>query len=234
MEQIKFIILYFIGVCLIFYPQHNALAQSSSKIKGIIMELESSQPIQSVTITNLRTEAETISSADGSYELQGAIDDKFSFSVPGYLADTAFIYHEGVVRTYLLRDEATIVINEVVISRFTDSRLDHEIIKARREGEFFDAGQQRGGFRFSPSRLFGKDSKRARKNLEILIEEKDNRLIDRKFNNTLIASLTGMNPEEIALFRERYRPTPDFIKLATDQDIRIYIMDSYGKFKQDR
>lgn len=233
MEQIKFTLLSFIGICLLLIPTEHTFAQSS-KIKGIVMELESSQPIQNVTVTNLRTAIETTSMADGSYELQGAINDKFSFSVPGYLADTAFIYHEGVVRTYLLRDEATIVINEVVISRFTDSRLEHEIIKAKREGEFFDAGQERGGFRLSPSRLFGKNSKKARKNLEILNAEKDNRLIDRKFNNILIASLTGMKPDEIALFRERHRPSIDFIKIATDQDIRVYIMDSYGKFKQGK
>lgn len=203
------------------------------QFKGIVMEIESSQPIRSVTIKNLRTSQEVESDKEGNFTISGQINDYLSFTMPGYQTDTAFLYHDGVYRVYMLRDEKTIVINEVVISRFTDSRLDYEIAKAKREGYYAEAGQERGGLRLSLSRLFGKTSKQSRNNLKVLIEEKENRLIDRRFTNTLIASLTPMSAEEIALFREQFRPTVEFMETASDEDLKLYIIDAYSKFKQE-
>ncbi|HLQ99734.1 MAG TPA: hypothetical protein VK102_05105 [Sphingobacterium sp.] len=224
----SFCILWFFLIAL-----SGAYAQKGT-FKGIIMELESSEPIQNVSITNLRTNEEVESSKDGSYQIEAEINDYLQFEMAGYETDTAFIYQEGVIRTYLVQDEATITINEVIVSRFTDSRLDHEIEKAKRESQAIEVGKERGGIRFSLSRIFGKSAKRAKKNLNLLQTEKNNRIIDQRFNNVLIASLTPLSTEEIALFRERYRPNIEFIEEATEEDLRLYIMDAYAKFKSEK
>lgn len=202
-------------------------------IKGVVLDLQSNEVMQSVTITNLRTKEETESGKDGSFQIEGRMNDRLEFKIPGYVTDTAFLYKEGVQRVYLLQDEATITINEIVISRFTKSRLDYEIEKAKQEAKSIEIGKERGGIRFSLSRIFGNEGKKARKNLQLLQEEKDNRLIDQRFNNVLISSLTPLSKEEMALFRERYRPSAKFIKEASEEELRIYIMDAYKKFKEE-
>ena len=134
----------------------------------------------------------------------------------------------------MTRDESLILIDEVVVSRMTDSRLAAEIAKAQNEGKAVDVSQQRGGLRVSPSRLFGKKAKEARSNLSLLIAEREKREVDRRFTTQLIASTVPLSPDEIALFRERFRPTVDFIKKASNEDLKVHILDSYKKFKSDK
>lgn len=206
---------------------------NAQTIKGIVHELESSQRVRSVTVKNLRTNQEVDTDQEGQFQLEGKINDYLEFKSPGYQTDTAFYYEEAIVRVYLIREDNTIVINEVLVTRLTDSRLNVEIEKAKREGQAIDVSQQQGGFRLSPSRLFGKKGKQARSNLDLLLLEREHRMIDRKFTNQLIASLTPLTETEIPLFRELHRPTLDFIQKASPQDLQVYVIDAYKKYKEN-
>ncbi|HMR18616.1 MAG TPA: carboxypeptidase-like regulatory domain-containing protein [Sphingobacterium sp.] len=209
------------------------VSTAQQRLQGIVYELESSSPIWNVAVKNLRTKEETTSDREGKFTISAQLNDYLTFTIPGYQTDTAFIYEEGVRRVYMLRDESAIAIDEVVVTRLTDSRLEIEIRKAKNEGKAVDVSQQQGGLRVSPSRLFGKKAKNARSNLALLIEEQNNRKVDKKFTARLIASIVPLNEEEIALFRTRFRPTVEFIETASPEDIRIYILDAYKKFRVD-
>lgn len=222
-------LLLFLTVCL----AGHVVAQEKS-IKGIVYELESSLRIKDVVIKNLRTNAEAHSDVDGNFVITGQINDLLTFTQAGYEVDTAFIYEEGVQRIYLVRDNKSIVIDEVVVSRLTDSRLVAEIARARNEGQVTEASQHRGGLRLSPSRLFGRQSKLARKNLELLLEEQTNRKIDRIFTDQTIRAVVPLSETELPLFREQFRPTWKFIETASPEDLRIYILDAYAKFKSQQ
>jgi hypothetical protein len=211
---------------------HSSYAQQRA-LQGFVYELESSNPIWNVTVKNLRTQEETTSDREGKFQISTQLNDYLTFTMPGYQTDTAFIYEEGVRRVYMLRDESSIILDEVVITKLTDSRLESEIRRAKNEGKSIEASQQRGGLRVSPSRLFGKKAKDARANLALLIEEQNNRKVDKIFTARLIASIVPLNDEEIALFRTRFRPSVDFVKTASPEDLRIYILDSYKKFRAD-
>lgn len=208
-----------------------SLSVNAQEIKGIVHELESSQRLREVAVKNLRTNEITQSDSEGNFTIGGNINDLLTFNQAGYEADTAFVYEEGIQRIYLIRDSKSIVIDEVVISRLTDSRLAYEIQKAKNEGQVTEASQTRGGLRLSLSRLFGRESKMARKNLDLLLEEQSNRKVDQVFSAQSIRVIVPLTDTEMALFREQFRPAPDFIETASPEDIRAYILDSYGKFK---
>lgn len=207
---------------------------NAQEIKGIVHELESSERLREVAVKNLRTNDTTHTDSEGNFTISGNINDLLTFTQAGYEVDTAFIYQEGIQRIYLIRDSKSIVIDEIVISRLTDSRLAYEIEKAKNEGQVTEASQNRGGLRLSLSRLFGRTSKMARKNLDLLLTEQSNRKVDRIFSAQAIRAVVPLNDAEMALFRERFRPSPDFIETASPEDIRAYILDSYGKFKSDK
>lgn len=218
-----------IATCFIIGLQwHSARAQD---IKGYVYELVSSTPLWNTTIKNLRTQQVVQSERDGSFKIPGRLNDYLVFTNPGYKQDTIFYYEDNIRRVYMTRDESLISIDEVVVSRMTDSRLAAEIAKAQNEGKAVDVSQQRGGLRVSPSRLFGKKAKKARSNLSLLLAEQQKREVDRRFTTQLIASVIPLTPDEIALFRERFRPTPEYIRKASNEDLRVYILDSYKKFK---
>lgn len=209
----------------------NAYISVAQEIKGIVHELESSQRIQSVVVKNLRTAAETKTDAQGNFQIAGDINDLLTFTQIGYEIDTAFIYEGGIQRIYLVRDNKSIVLDEIVVSRLTDSRIAAEIEKAQQEGQVAEASQHQGGLRLSPSRLFGRKGKQARNSLNLLRKEQNNRKVDRLFNNQTILAVVPLTDEELPLFREQFRPELKFIETASPEDLRIYIMDSYSKFK---
>jgi len=206
-------------------------SSSAQELRGIVYELESSAPLWNVSVKNLRTQEEVTTDRSGNFSLKAQLNDYLTFSIPGYQTDTAFIYEEGVRRIYMLRDERSIIIDEVLVKRLTDSRLAAEITKAQNEGKAVDVSQQQGGIRISPSRLFGRKAKTARSNLTVLLEEQNNRKIDKVFSYHLIASVVPLDDDEIALFRERFRPTLQFAETASPEDMRLYILDSYNKFR---
>ncbi len=210
-----------------------SLSGYAQQIKGIVHELESSQRLKDVTVKNLRTQQETRTDADGNFVIEGKINDFLTFTQIGYEIDTAFIYEEAIHRIYLVRDEKTIMIDEVIVSRLTDSRLALEIQKAKNEGQVTDASQTRGGLRLSPSRLFGREGKLARKNLDLLLHEQQERKVDRVFTKQLITSIIPLSDTELPLFKEQYRPALEFVETASPEDMRLYIMDAYSKFKNN-
>jgi len=205
----------------------------SQEIKGIVHELESSQRLRGVTVKNLRTAGETLTDAEGNFRIAGKLNDFLAFSQPGYQPDTAFVYEDGIRRVYLVRDERTILLDEVLVSRLTDSRLALEIERARNDGLAAEASQERGGLRISPSRTFGGRGRQARRDLLILLRERDERKADRIFTDRLIRSVVPIGDAELPLFRERFRPDLKFLEAATAEDLRLYIMDAYGKFKRE-
>lgn len=204
----------------------------AQEIKGYVYELISSNPLWNVTIKNTRTN-ETVSSAkDGAFKIAGNINDHLIISTTGYQTDTVFYYEDAVRRIYLNRDEKLLVIDEVLVKRLTDNRLAEEIAKAKREGQAVEASQNQGGLRVSPSRLFGKKAKEARRNLSLLQAEQDARYVDRVFTTQLIASVTPLNQDEILLFRDRFRPSLAFIQSTSAEGLKAYISDSYKNFKK--
>src|SRR5690606_1576308 len=88
-----------------------------------------------------------------------------------------------------------------------------------------------GGIAISPSRLFGKDAKDARSRHEALVAEKNNRVIMARFNPLLITSLTPLKGKDLDLFIVKYKPSYEFIQKSDEEQVRLYIMDSFKEFK---
>lgn len=206
----------------------------AQEIKGIVYDLETSRKLPDVQIKNLRTNDMVKSDLQGNFTIPGKMNDYLSLMVQGYDRDTAFIYQEGITRIYLVNDKSTITIDEVVVSKITDSRLNREIERAKNNSKAVETSTTRGGLRISPSRLFGKEAKQARASIEILEIEREQRNVDRVFTNDAILSLIPMERQDLLLFKDGYRPSYEFIKQASPEDLKAYILDSYAKFKKNK
>lgn len=204
----------------------------AQQLQGIVYDLETSQTLSEVEVRNLRTGEKTQTDLQGNFTIGAGINDYLSFLARNYERDTAFIYQEGVNRIYLVRDNSSIRIDEVVVSKITDSRLTKEIEKAELNSQAVETSQNRGGLRISPSRLFGREAKQARASIKILQEERESRQVDRVFTNEFILSLIPMEKDELALFRDGYRPSYEFVQQAAKEDLTAYVIEAYAKFKK--
>ena len=207
----------------------NVHAQS---ITGYIYDILSNEALPNVNIKNTRTNESVLTDRFGQFKIEGQINDFLSIHTVGYMQDTLFYYDDAVRRVYLTKDENVLHIDEVLVKRFTDNLLNIELAKAINNGKIFEVPKNKGGVKISPSRLLSQESKQVRNNIQILKEEQNARKIDQKFTKNLIRKLLPLDDSQIALFKERYRPTLDFIEKATEEDIRLYIFDSYKNFKK--
>lgn len=211
----------------------NATAQQKT-LKGIVMQLDNSKLIENAHIKNLSTMAAVVTDAEGRFSLATNLYDKLAIEVNGYYADTIYVHDLGVNRIYLQPSNNSIVLDEVMVARLSDSRLQAEIMRAEIQGKYFTGSNYKPRIYVSPSRLFGNEGKLARKNIDVLRKEKDIRAIDLRFSNELIRSVTPLSTEEILLFRQKYRPSLSFIQTATDSQLQIYINDKYKLFKHNK
>ncbi|WP_313515703.1 hypothetical protein [Sphingobacterium sp.] len=212
----------------------NITISFAQEIKGIVYDLETSKKLPDVLIKNLRTNDQVKTDLQGNFTIPGKMSDYLSLTAHGYDRDTAFIYQEGITRIYLVNDKSTITIDEVVVSKITDSRLTREIERAKNNSKAVETSTTRGGLRISPSRLFGKEAKQARASIDILEIEREQRNVDRVFTNDVILSLIPMERQDLLLFKDGYRPSYEFIKQASPEDLKAYILDSYAKFKKNK
>lgn len=209
-----------------------AMAQEPNVLKGFVLELNSGEPLQSVDITNLNTGHATVSDGNGNFSIQVSKNERLRFEYPGYRTDTLVVIEFDVKRVYMSPDGSTIQIDEVQIQAMTDSRLASEIERAKQEGQVTETSQHRGGIRISPSRWFGREGKQARQRYELLLAEQERRKIDERFTPELVSSITPLNGESLTLYMTKYRPNTKFISSASEDDLRLYIMDTYAKFKE--
>jgi len=207
---------------------------AQEKTKGIIMELVSGEKIEAAQIQNLRSKVEVQTNRDGSFAIDANINDLLLIKANGYEQDTVFIYDTSLRRVYLNRINTPIELSQVIVERMTDSRLAAEIQREKEAGKYSDASKNRGGIRISPSRIFSKEGKQARSNYKLLVAEMEKRAVDRKFTDNLIKELTPLNASELALFKERFRPSYQFIQNSSIETLRVYIMDSYKKFNEKK
>lgn len=199
-------------------------------LEGIVMELDSSKPIQQVEVRNLSTDATVETNASGEFTIAAEINDLLSFGYPGFRLDTLVVTDFELKRVYLTPIADFNILEDVEITDLTDVQLEEEIRIAKERGRSVHTAQG-GGIAISPSRLFGREAKEARRRYDLLLIEREDRLIRSRFNEQTITQITPLEGRELDLFMVRFKPTYDFVERSDEEQIRLYIMDSYKEFK---
>jgi len=214
-----------------WYPS-AALAQQNDTLRGVVLDLSTDRPMQHVEVVNLVTGKAVETDVNGNFSIKVEKNQRLRFEYPGFRTDTLVVIEFELKRVYLAPDESSIRIDEVQISALTDNQLTKEIERARQEGQVAEVSQYRGGIRLSPSRWLSKESRQARQRYDLLIAEQERRKIDARFTPVLISSITPLKGQQLELYMTKYRPTIDFISSANEEELRLYIMDTYAQFKK--
>jgi|SRR5690554_589919 len=201
-------------------------------LNGIVMDLQSNRPLSAVIVTNLSTKMEVQTEAAGNFSIPARVNDLIQFYYPGYRIDTLLVIEFDLKRVYLTTSGETIRIDEITVRAISDEQLDMEIENAEKQGQFTEYSTDRGGFRISPSRLFGQAGRQARQRYDMLLAEKERRVIDRRFSVEAIQALTPLKDRDLSLFMIKYRPKTEFARTASQETFNVYIMDAYSDFKK--
>ena len=203
---------------------------SAQEFKGIVFELGSDKPLQDVQVLNLSSQETIKSNALGYFSIPAALNSLLVFASPGYRTDTLVITDFSLKRVYLTPASASTLLQEVNITALSDMELEQAIEDA--ENKRKAGGATGSGLWISPSRIFGKEVQEIRTLHQVLVHERESRVIFTKFTPERIQSLTPLEGRELDLFMVKYLPSYTFIQGADEQALNLYIMDAYTSFKQ--
>ena len=224
----KAFICYFLFILTIaFHPAANA----QDRLKGIVLEYKSNEILQQVLVKNLNKGDSVVTDKNGAFDISANKEDVLAFSYPGYKTDSLVVIDFAVKRVYLTSVNDPRILDEVNITAMTNSKLAEEKERLRKQAQFANTVSG-GGIGLSPSKIFGREGREARRQYKMLETESNNRIVDAKFTEVLVTGLTPLKGQDLSLFMAKYRPKVSFVKEADDERMRLYIIDSYNQFKK--
>lgn len=63
-----------------------------------------------------------------------------------------------------------------------------------------------------------------------LVQAEQDKFVDQRVNKTWVMKLTGLQGQELEQFLLLHRPPYEFVKRASEYDLRKYVMDRYSEF----
>lgn len=213
------------------------LQTSSASFAGImngkVVAYVSDAALAEVSITNVHTGKEVITTGTGMFEMEVKKGDLIEFRRAGYELARVRVKSDLLARYYYIQLQLTptTIENQLMRDYFTDAKIDS--IKRR---ELYE--QALGHYKLTGLDIiqhpFDAMSKKNRmiwafqKNYEIW--EKD-KFVDYVFNDRLIVQLTGLDGESIELYKKMYRPPYDLIRGMKEYEYYTYIKETVKEFK---
>lgn len=220
-----------------------------------VVDSQTQEPVGLAHIINLTRNVGVISDLLGYLNIPIGIGDSIVVTAIGYnskeilswgqfKSDTMFYSIHLVPKIYEIK--------EVKISRFSTyekflrefanlklpkSKEDEQLVRLQR----YFLGVVRGmDLKSLPGATsgatFGRDwySKQNEKLAELIVKEKERRVIEQKFNPGLIQTLTGLKGDELYEFMGQLSLENDFVLKSSDYEIREKILKEFENFKRKK
>ncbi len=192
--------------------------QAQTILKGTVFEGKSSRKMADVFVRDINSKEIALSDNSGNFSIRTLLNHTLIFSSPGYISDTLFLVDLKPKHIELaLRG---ISLNEVNITS----------TRAFNPKEEYPDVYEKSKFALSPSRIFGKEAKDARRLKHYFDREVDERQIDSIFNAVYISGIVPLKGHDLENFMTMYRPSLAFLKKTPRASLTLYVNDSYKKF----
>ncbi len=218
------------------------VAGAQQLLKGRIYDKQTDSVLVSTTIFNSSMKTYALSSHEGDYSIEAKEGDKIIFTSVGYLPDTVkvlnYMIDAGYDVTMSLKNnllKAVIVKGANYQADSLNRREDYNSFYNRPKDKMVSkAGPQNGvGMAFSPIGFFHNraKNKKTNKNLEYQ-EEQD--FVDYSFSRRYVEKLTNLHNDSLLHFMLRYRPTYEFCRTASSEDMLHYVNDHLIEYLKPR
>ncbi len=192
--------------------------QAQNILKGTVYEGKATHKLANVFVRDINSKEIALTDNSGNFSIRTVANHTLIFSSPGYISDTLFVVDLTPKKIEL--SFKGIALREVNVTS-------NSTFNPREE---YPSVYEKSKFALSPSRIFGKEAKNARRLKHYFDRESDERQIDSVFNATYVSSVVPLKGQDLENFMSMYRPTLDFIKKTPHASLTLYINDSYKKF----
>lgn len=216
-------------------------------LEGVVLDNETKEPIQGVTVIDKKSNIIVISDATGHYALQTLTGDTIVFSHTAYKPVTeVLLFSLGRRYKVILMEHSMHRLKETTVTGLT--KYQEDSLKTREE--YKQPMRQRPGevktylgFGVATegliSNLVGNITgynQRQKKFKNTLIAEEHSKFIDTRYTTKLVHELTGLEGDSAANFMNTYHMSYEFARAATDLEIKMWIKHNYKDYleKQHR
>ncbi len=196
------------------------------QVTGLVFDRQSRKPMDKVDVFNLNNKTQALSNAKGEFSIKAAVNDLLVFSSPGYRPDTLLLVDLKPLRRYL--EIAVNTLNTIAVVEKMDIKKQYAQTFNKANGVLLQQGR---GLLLYPSTLFSREGRQARYFKRMLKREETEKKIDKRFNIKTITALLPIKQPELDAYMLLYRPSLKFVSKTSEADFKLYLMDSYSKFK---
>jgi hypothetical protein len=197
----------------------SVTASAQFILTGVTTESGKTTRLENVFVKELGSNHIALSDKAGKFSIQTAANHALIFTLPGYVSDTLFVI-DGKPKNI-----------ELKVRGITLSSVDIQTANAPFNPEVeYAAIYEKSKFALSPSRIFGKESRDARRLKRYFKTEKEQREVDAIFTKTLVSGIVPLKGRDLDNFMSMYRPTLVFAQNSSKESMTVYINDSYRKF----
>ncbi|MEP7278780.1 MAG: hypothetical protein ABI813_09075 [Bacteroidota bacterium] len=209
-------------------------AVAQQLLKGKIYDKLTDSVLVATTVLNISKKAYALSGRSGSYTIEAVEGDQIIFSSVGYVPDTVKVLNFMIDAGY----DVTMSLKNTLLKSVTIKSANYKDDSlSRREGyaDFYNrpkkelvskTGPQNGvGIAFSPIGFLSKRSKNRKMNRNLEYQEEQD-FVDYSFSRRYVEKLTGLQGDSLITFMLRFRPTYEFCRNASSEDMLHYINDN--------
>jgi len=192
--------------------------QAQSILKGVVYEAKTSHKLSDVFVRDISSKEISLSDNSGNFNIRTLVNHTLIFSSPGYVSDTLYVVDMQPKRIDLAIKGISLREVNITSTRNFNPREEYPQV------------YEKSKFALSPSRIFGKESKDARRLKHYFDREADERQVDSIFNPVYVSSVVPLKGQDLEDFMTMYRPSLAFLKKTPHPSLTLYINDSYKKF----
>jgi hypothetical protein len=224
---------------ILFFLSFFARAQ---QMEGLVIDSDSKEPIQGVTVINKHNNTIAISDIAGYYSIQVSTGDTLVFSHTSYKTFIELVpFSIGKRYKSILMRQQLYGLKETTVTSLTkyqeDSIQNREEFKQplrQKPGEVHMAYgfgiASEGLISDLVGNLTGYNQRQKRFKKAFRAEEQE-KFIDTRYTFRLVQQLTGLRGDSAALFMNAYPMSYDFARAATDLEIKMWIKYNYREYK---
>jgi hypothetical protein len=216
-------------------------AVSQQVLTGKVRQKTTDAILASVTVVNHTQRKYNVSDAGGNYRIVASPGDTLTFSSAGYHADTTVVGAEFQDKDgYVVYLEPNMVeLPFVLIGQLSNYQLDS--MQRKEDYAWLDqahkvrlAGDQTPtdgvGIGISPVSYFSREEKNRRQLRQKVKSEEKDFYIDSRFPPSYVSMITGLKGDSLQIFLSTYRPSYQFARNASNEDILLYINEKVKVF----
>lgn len=189
-------------------------------LSGTVVEAGKNTRLENVFVREVGSKNVALSDRSGNFDIRTAVNHTIILSLPGYISDTLFVV--DLKPKHFELKQAGISLQAVNIA---DSKGAFDPEKE------YPEVYEKSKFALSFSRMFGKESRDARRLKKYFAHEVEQRKIDAVFTKALVSSVVPLKGRDLDAFMVMYRPSLAFVQNSSQQTMVVYINDRYKEFK---